>query len=128
MAELRDQVSQYIGFKPNEICLLITEEDKQDLLLEDENDLGDGLQNGFEELKADFRNIFCRILNGFEELKANFKNGFEELKANFKNGFEELKVNFKNGFEELKGMALKTSEFLLELISFLFYFGNKSEL
>ena len=28
MAELRDQVSQYIGFKPNEICLPITEEDR----------------------------------------------------------------------------------------------------
>ncbi|RIA87466.1 hypothetical protein C1645_740107 [Glomus cerebriforme] len=37
------------------------------------------------------------------------------------NGFEELEANFK-------GMALKTSEFLLEFISFLFYFGNKSEL
>ncbi|CAI2189754.1 605_t:CDS:1, partial [Funneliformis geosporum] len=29
MAELYDQVSQYIGFEPNEICLLITEEDRQ---------------------------------------------------------------------------------------------------
>uniref|UniRef100_U9U1Z9 Uncharacterized protein n=1 Tax=Rhizophagus irregularis (strain DAOM 181602 / DAOM 197198 / MUCL 43194) TaxID=747089 RepID=U9U1Z9_RHIID len=29
MAELRDQVSQYIGFEPNEICLPIIEEDKQ---------------------------------------------------------------------------------------------------
>ena len=28
MAELRDIVSQYIGFKPNEICLPITEEDR----------------------------------------------------------------------------------------------------
>ena len=28
MAELRDQVSQYIGFEPNEIRLLITEEDR----------------------------------------------------------------------------------------------------
>ncbi|CAB4483750.1 unnamed protein product [Rhizophagus irregularis] len=29
MAELRDQVSQYIGFESNEICLPIIEEDKQ---------------------------------------------------------------------------------------------------
>ena len=29
MAELRDQVSQYIGFEPNKICLPITEEDRQ---------------------------------------------------------------------------------------------------
>src|SRR5260364_338726 len=29
MAELRDQVSQYIGFKPNEIHFPITEEDRQ---------------------------------------------------------------------------------------------------
>ena len=29
MAELRDQVSQYIGFKPSEIRLPITEEDRQ---------------------------------------------------------------------------------------------------
>ena len=29
MAELRDQVSQYIGFESNKIRLLITEEDKQ---------------------------------------------------------------------------------------------------
>ncbi|PKK56355.1 hypothetical protein RhiirC2_800203 [Rhizophagus irregularis] len=29
MAELRDQVSQYIGFEPNEIRLPITEEDRQ---------------------------------------------------------------------------------------------------
>ena len=29
MAELRDQVSQYIGFEPNEIRLPIIEEDKQ---------------------------------------------------------------------------------------------------
>ncbi|RGB21426.1 hypothetical protein C1646_778057 [Rhizophagus diaphanus] len=28
MAELRDQVSQYIGFEPNEIRLPITEEDR----------------------------------------------------------------------------------------------------
>jgi len=28
MTELRDQVSQYIGFEPNEICLPITEEDR----------------------------------------------------------------------------------------------------
>ena len=30
MAELRDQVSQYIGFSPNEIRLPITEEDRQE--------------------------------------------------------------------------------------------------
>ncbi|CAB4384728.1 unnamed protein product [Rhizophagus irregularis] len=30
MAELRDQVSQYIGFEPNEIRLPITEEDRQE--------------------------------------------------------------------------------------------------
>ena len=30
MAELRDQVSQYIGIKPNEIRLPITEEDRQE--------------------------------------------------------------------------------------------------
>ena len=29
MTELRDQVSQYIGFEPNEIHLPITEEDRQ---------------------------------------------------------------------------------------------------
>ena len=29
MAELRDQLSQYIGIKSSEICLPITEEDKQ---------------------------------------------------------------------------------------------------
>ncbi|CAG8782165.1 30599_t:CDS:2 [Gigaspora margarita] len=29
MAELRDQLSQYIGFEPNEIRLLITKEDRQ---------------------------------------------------------------------------------------------------
>ncbi|RIA81314.1 hypothetical protein C1645_837189 [Glomus cerebriforme] len=29
MAELRDQVSQYIGIKSSEICLPITEEDRQ---------------------------------------------------------------------------------------------------
>ncbi|GES86509.1 hypothetical protein GLOIN_2v1770751 [Rhizophagus clarus] len=29
MAKLRDQVSQYIGIKPNEICLPITKEDRQ---------------------------------------------------------------------------------------------------
>ncbi len=28
MAELRDQVSQYIGFEPNEIHLSITEDDR----------------------------------------------------------------------------------------------------
>ncbi|CAG8775346.1 6151_t:CDS:1, partial [Rhizophagus irregularis] len=27
--ELRDQISQYIGFKSNEICLPITEENRQ---------------------------------------------------------------------------------------------------
>ena len=30
MAELRDQVFQYIGIKPNEIRLPITEEDRQE--------------------------------------------------------------------------------------------------
>ncbi|CAI2191564.1 3185_t:CDS:2 [Funneliformis geosporum] len=29
MAELRDQIFQYTGFKPNEICLSITEENRQ---------------------------------------------------------------------------------------------------
>ena len=29
MAELQEKVSQYIGFKPNEIRPLITEEDRQ---------------------------------------------------------------------------------------------------
>ena len=30
MAELQENISQYIGFKPNEICLPITKENRQE--------------------------------------------------------------------------------------------------
>jgi hypothetical protein len=43
MAELRDIVSQYIGFEPNEIHLPITEEDMQEFrkIIADQEKMGD---------------------------------------------------------------------------------------
>ena len=49
MAELRDQVSQYIGFKPNEIYFPITEEDRQILqeIILDQKEMEDIVMNDY---------------------------------------------------------------------------------
>ena len=59
MAELRDQVSQYIGFKPSEICLLITEEDRQLFrkIISEQDGMGDIVMD-------DYRFLLCYGHNG----------------------------------------------------------------
>jgi hypothetical protein len=52
MAELRDIVSQYIGFEPNEICLPITEEDRQEFhkIIADQEGMADIVMDDYRFL------------------------------------------------------------------------------
>ncbi|CAG8841407.1 7452_t:CDS:2, partial [Gigaspora margarita] len=52
MTELHDQVSQYIGFEPNEICLPITEEDRQVFreIIADQELMGDIVMDDYQFL------------------------------------------------------------------------------
>ena len=53
MAELRDQVSQYIGFSPNEIRLPITEEDRQEFrkIIADQEGMADIVMDDYRYLQ-----------------------------------------------------------------------------
>jgi hypothetical protein len=53
MAELRDQVSQYIGFSPNEILLPITEEDRQEFrkIIADQEGMADIVMDDYRFLQ-----------------------------------------------------------------------------
>ena len=61
MAELRDQVFQYIGFEPNEIRLLITEENRQEFcqIIADQEKITDIVMD-------DYRYLQCYGHNGKE--------------------------------------------------------------
>ena len=50
--ELRDQISKYIGFSPEEICLPITDEDKQlfQELIADQEEMTDIVMNEYNHL------------------------------------------------------------------------------
>ena len=53
MAELRDQVSQYIGFSPNEIRLPITEKDRQEFrkIIADQEGMADIVMDDYRYLQ-----------------------------------------------------------------------------
>ncbi|CAG8636678.1 8714_t:CDS:2, partial [Gigaspora rosea] len=59
MAELRDQLSQYIGFEPSEICLPITEEDIQEFrkIIADQEKMTDIVMD-------EYRFLLCYGYNG----------------------------------------------------------------
>jgi len=52
MAELQEKVSQYIGFKPNEIRPPITEEDRQEFrkIISEQEEMGDIVMDDYQFL------------------------------------------------------------------------------
>ena len=104
MAELRDQVFQYIGFEPNEICLPITEEDRQEFrkIIADQEKMTDIVMEDYRFLQHYGHNgkggnrihigwlLACTVSQAEKVLINPPENLPEKLLAHTKKRFEEV--------------------------------------
>src|SRR5581483_6188088 len=104
MAELHDQVSQYIGFEPNKIRLSITKEDKQIFckIISEQEEMGDIVMDNYRFLLQYGHNgkggnqihigwlLACTISHAKNTLINLPKNLPEKLLAYIKKRFKEV--------------------------------------
>ena len=106
MAELQEKISQYIGFKPNEICPPITEEDRQEFrkIIVDQEKMTDIVMNDYQFLLQHGHNgkggdrihigwlLACTVFQAEKVLINPPENLLEKLLAYAKKRFKDISL------------------------------------